>query len=758
MVLTLPPLPARPLSSFLLTLALLLWAGVGGSAQSAATPIGTDSLPPEQPAASRIVIRWSDDFFFEISGTDTLKRMVGHVELTQDTVFMTCDSALLRNSDDVFAWGNFILQQGDSLTIFSDSARYNGRTGFAELFGQVVLLKGNQRLFTNQLTYDKHAKTAIWRTGAVLTRDTTRLTSRRGYYHTESGEIFFGDSVRVADSDFQLRSDTLAFHTHTGVASFLGPTLLAVDSALVYTESGFFDTKLRKAAFTLRPQYRKGDERAWAQSIRYDVAESEITLSGDAHVEDSTTLARAAFIRHREKDGFFVLRGAAFVDDRKAQRLLKGDTIFYQEEPEVYFIGGDAHIEDGDQIVDADTVAYDGSADQGTATGRVIWQDTLEKTIVRCAVARFSKGRDYLQALGDSLRPRPLLIRMIDGDSLFIAADTLLSFRLTTASTDSMTTAAPPADSSAAPTPPSDSPTPPLLPETAAPADTDADSRFPEVPGRLFDPDTLRAEPSVDRTDLQLLPEVRMPAVDSLLPTDSTGSTATGPVIPPDSARTREPDRLILAYHDVRIFKSDLQAVCDSLTYSTADSMFRLFVAPVIWSDTSQFTADTTFIQLADDQIDRIYLRQNAFIVNSPDLVFFNQVKGRNSTAYFREGDIHRVRVRGNAASTYYPRDDADAYLGVIESVCSDMVMEFGEGGSVEGIRFYAQPTMHMSPMREADHDALRMEGFSWQENRRPVGVEGVLAPRRASGGGGGPAPASSPQGRPAVPPAEPEK
>jgi hypothetical protein len=259
-------------------------------------------------------------------------------------------------------------------------------------------------------------------------------------------------------------------------------------------------------------------------------------------------------------------------------------------------------------------------------------------------------------------------------------------------------------------------------------------SPLPDTPRRLFDPDTMRQQTFPEPSDPLLLPEVRLVKTDTLMPADSTGHPVTDGSLATDSIRTPEPERLILAYHDVRIFKSDLQAVCDSLSYSTADSLFRLYVAPVIWSDTSQFTADTTMIQLANDKIDRIFLRQNAFIVNSPDLLFFNQIKGRNSTAYFLEGDVHRVRVRGNAAATYYARDDADAYIGVIQSVCSDMVMEFQEG-SMQGIRFYAQPTMHMLPMKEADHDALRLEGFSWQDERRPAGPTSVLEPRKPVGG-----------------------
>ncbi|MEZ4934897.1 MAG: hypothetical protein R2788_22555 [Saprospiraceae bacterium] len=103
------------------------------------------------------------------------------------------------------------------------------------------------------------------------------------------------------------------------------------------------------------------------------------------------------------------------------------------------------------------------------------------------------------------------------------------------------------------------------------------------------------------------------------------------------------------------------------------DSTFRLFRKPIIWSDTSQFTAEHIRIQLADGAIDKIFMDEKSFIVNTPDELFFNQIKGRNSIAYFDSSELRHVRVVGNAESVYYALDDAEAYIGVNKTVCSEM-------------------------------------------------------------------------------------
>jgi hypothetical protein len=227
---------------------------------------------------------------------------------------------------------------------------------------------------------------------------------------------------------------------------------------------------------------------------------------------------------------------------------------------------------------------------------------------------------------------------------------------------------------------------------------------------------------------------ISTPLLDLLDEVEDSTEVAISPqpeIEKPKPKKKKEDPRIILAYNDVRIFKSDLQATCDSLSYSTLDSMFRLFRLPVIWSDTSQFTADTVQIQLANDKIDRIYLRVNSFIVNSPDEIFFNQIKGKNSTAMFEDGELRRVRVEGNAESVYYPRDDEEAYIGVNKTICSEMMLEFDDDG-LTGIRFYAQPTANLFPMKKADHDGLKMPGFTWQEEKRPKSVDDLFLKREA--------------------------
>src|SRR5690606_8800950 len=143
----------------------------------------------------------------------TYQKLLGNVELRQDSVYMYCDSAIIKNETFVTAGGHVLIQHGDSISVFADSSTYDGLLKIIDLYGDVVLLSGNQKLFTDSLHYDLNTKIATYNGGATLTNDTTQLRSKRGYYYVNEKVIYFRDDVVVVSPDFSLKADTLKFNT-----------------------------------------------------------------------------------------------------------------------------------------------------------------------------------------------------------------------------------------------------------------------------------------------------------------------------------------------------------------------------------------------------------------------------------------------------------------------------------------------------------------------------------------------------------------
>jgi lipopolysaccharide assembly outer membrane protein LptD (OstA) len=186
--------------------------------------------------------------------------------------------------------------------------------------------------------------------------------------------------------------------------------------------------------------------------------------------------------------------------------------------------------------------------------------------------------------------------------------------------------------------------------------------------------------------------------------------------------------RITQAYYNVKIFRKDFQAVCDSLAHLEQDSLFRMMYDPVIWMDTTQLVGDTIDAFLKDGTISSAFIRRNAMVLTSPDSIYFNQMKGREITARFKDGVLNRVHVNGNAEALYFPLDESNAYIGINKSESSEIRIDLREN-TVTDIRFYGRPSSSLTPMHKATSGQFRLEGFRWQAERRPRSVEDLKKP-----------------------------
>jgi len=179
------------------------------------------------------------------------------------------------------------------------------------------------------------------------------------------------------------------------------------------------------------------------------------------------------------------------------------------------------------------------------------------------------------------------------------------------------------------------------------------------------------------------------------------------------------------AYNNVRIFKTDLQGVCDSLIYSTADSSIYFYSKPIIWSSKNQLTADTIQLQLANDKMSRMYLYSNSFIAGMEDSLRYNQVKGRAMVGYFEDNQLKTIRVTGNGQTIYYIRNKKKQLTGVNRADCSDMLIKV-DSSTVKKISLLNKPDATLYPIKELLPSELLLKGFKWYGELQPKRKEDV--------------------------------
>lgn len=188
-----------------------------------------------------------------------------------------------------------------------------------------------------------------------------------------------------------------------------------------------------------------------------------------------------------------------------------------------------------------------------------------------------------------------------------------------------------------------------------------------------------------------------------------------------DTTRTR----IVEAYHHVKIFKSDLQSTSDSVFYSYQDSVIRSYRDPVVWSQGTQMSADTIYMQLKDKKLDRMLFQRNGFIISAEsDSVDFNQVKGRTLIGYFKDSKLKRMYVNGNAESLYFNRDSLKKTTGMNHSEGSVTRITF-ENNEVDNVAQLGKNTNEFSPIEKVEEKKLK--GFDWRPDARPKSREEII-------------------------------
>lgn len=192
----------------------------------------------------------------------------------------------------------------------------------------------------------------------------------------------------------------------------------------------------------------------------------------------------------------------------------------------------------------------------------------------------------------------------------------------------------------------------------------------------------------------------------------------------------RKKYRTLLAYHDVRAFKTDLQLRCDSMVYTYKDSTMRCFKNPTIWSQNAQMTADFISIEMQNGDIHKMNLYDNAFLVmiDSLDTMKFDQIRGKDMFGYFADNKLQVLHVEGNGQSVYYAKEEEKPgeYLGANRADCSNMIIRFREN-KVQKVSFLVKPDAIFSPLDKAKEEDLKLKGFTWRIKLRPESKDSVV-------------------------------
>lgn len=510
----------------------------------------------------------------------------------------------------------------------------------------------------------------------------------------------FGDVLIQQSDTVNIFADSLQYNSVSRTANLLGDVVLTDSKAELFTNKLDYDFNTKVAKYNTSAIIKNRDTRLYSKVGYYYVDKKEIYFKDSVTVVDPDYSLVSDTLKIDTETNITHFLGPTNIINKDNQ--IYCEQGFYDTEKNYAEFEKNAKFQsiDGQRKAVGDKIIYNGKTDETSLIGNAFFQDST-RTVTADEIVYNNETEAYSTVGATEIKNGTQTITS-EGKSAYDGVRQVAIFTKRVRISD-----------------------PPTFLEADS-LEYSQTTHFAQAFGNVFFEDTsehisIVCEQADYNDSTEYFLAIGRPLMTTLIENDTlylAADTLKSYYEDPTDTTTR----MIIADVDVRVYKSDLQAVCDSLMYSDADSLFQFFKDPIIWSDTSQFSSDTVRIVLANETIDKIYLFNNAFIINSPDEVFFNQIKGRNVEADFIEDQLRTINVEGSGESVYYIQDDGKAYLGVNKTICSEMFIFFGNN-EIEKIKFITQPKATMFPMKQANHVKLRLAGFRWDMDRRPRGV-----------------------------------
>ena len=237
---------------------------------------------------NRVYLIHSDMLSYDQYKNPDAQILNGHVQFKHNGAKLFCDSAHFYEASNSFeAFGNVKMYQGDTLTLFSDYAYYDGNEQMAEARFNVVLTHRKSKLYTDSLNFDRLYNIGYFFEGGKLVDNESVLTSDWGEYDTKTRMAVFNYDVRLRNKKFYLTSDTLYYDTGKSLAHVIGPSNITSGNSHIYTENGYYNTKTDYSELFGRSVMKDKGKSVIGDSVYYDSKKGTSEAFGNVIYTDS---------------------------------------------------------------------------------------------------------------------------------------------------------------------------------------------------------------------------------------------------------------------------------------------------------------------------------------------------------------------------------------------------------------------------------------------------------------------------------------
>jgi len=494
------------------------------------------------------------------------------------------------------------------------------------------------------------------------------------------GNVFLSDSTGTT-----LRSGKLVYDGIGQKANFSTNVKLSDGTGTLYTPQMDYDLITKTGIYTQGGKTINGNTTLTSEKGIYYSNTRDVFFSGNVKMTDPNMSLTTDSLLYNT--GTQIATFIAETNIKNKSSTIKTSEGYYDLKQKQARFGNRIRMEDSTSVLITDNFYFDETTGNGEATGNVQFKDTAQGILLFANKTVFNRNENRFKAT-----EKPVLVVVQEGDSIYIAADTIYSAYIREIDSSKRTA--------------------PVIQQTTTQTNTQNNTLLISDPA---DSSSITDKnKNIFETEQNIKDSSQTKKKTSIVE-NTTTSLAINNKNYPDTLR------FIKAWHNVRIYSDSVQAVADSLFYATTDSIFQLYDNPVAWSRNSQATGDTLFIYTENKKPKRIAMFENACMAEEIDeqLQFYNQVKARIINSYFENGELHRVEANGTAESIYYAQDDDSAYVGMNRTEADKIRMNFNQKAA-ERISFIRAVQGITYPIRQLPQDQKVFNEFKWEGKRRP--------------------------------------
>lgn len=220
----------------------------------------------------RVYLKHADILRFNQYGEHAGAQILnGNVAFLHKGALLTCDSAYFYQESNSFkAFGHVKMRQGDTLSLTSDYAFYDGDNQMAEARHNVLLRHRGTKLYTDSLNYDRLYNIGYFFEGGKMVDRNNVLVSDWGEYDTETRKAVFNYNVNLRNPKFTLTTDTLHYDTRTSLANIVGPSVIRSKESVIHTSEGYYNTNTGRARLYGRSTMSNKGKEITGDSLFYD--------------------------------------------------------------------------------------------------------------------------------------------------------------------------------------------------------------------------------------------------------------------------------------------------------------------------------------------------------------------------------------------------------------------------------------------------------------------------------------------------------